>query len=442
MKTKPSINNSTQPMEQQMIQSAPVAIPKPFMDDDDILAPLSKANRLSSSAEAKNILPLKPYKTQKNINIYSNTSPKKFHFQVCRSAPVLSLDPSIKKQFRATSKTPDLFSRKETEPRGFHSSQFTLEEGLGQGSFSNVYKVVHKPSNSLYALKKIKRNFSSSNTDRSRVRREVELGLWDHPTIVRYIAGWTEENDTYILSELCQTNLPSFICSPDQGVLTEPQIWTLLCDIASALFHLHEALVVHHDVKPENILINVTPTGPIFKLGDFGCAYKQGIEPSPRDGDNRYLAPEFVNSSFYEVDIDGRPGDIYSLGVTLFQLVCDFQLSNSSPILSAMKTKGQLSWDFAREHLLNIDQISHFSHDLECVIQQMTLLDPSQRPTASRLLNEPRVKSTHRPFEIFLTEATPRSACEDVMEDIEIEQLKKPKKESPPSILVPRVLFN
>ncbi len=101
-------------------------------------------------------------------------------------------------------------------------------------------------------------------------------------------------------------------------LLPERLVARLGARVALALNHAHRQGVVHRDVKPANILVDWP--NDIVKLADFGIARWAG-EPRTRSGQALgspdYMAPEQLAGS--EV---GPAADIYSLGVTLFELLC------------------------------------------------------------------------------------------------------------------------
>lgn len=84
-------------------------------------------------------------------------------------------------------------------------------------------------------------------------------------------------------------------------VTDEPAAWAYLCDLLSALQHLHSRGFVHLDLKPANVLM--TASGRL-KLGDFGLLLelrnkgRVTSEDDVQEGDPRYMAPELLRGEY------------------------------------------------------------------------------------------------------------------------------------------------
>lgn len=98
----------------------------------------------------------------------------------------------------------------------------------------------------------------------------------------------------------------------------EPTAWGYLCDLLSALEHLHSRGFVHLDLKPANVL--VTSSGRL-KLGDFGLllelkhttgdAVEENVKDDMQEGDPRYMAPELLRGEY------GPAADVFRYGSKL-----------------------------------------------------------------------------------------------------------------------------
>ena len=96
-----------------------------------------------------------------------------------------------------------------------------------------------------------------------------------------------------------------------------PQALSLLTQLTSGVHALHERGVIHHDLKPSNILLS--PEG-VPKIVDFGISRDEVYGDSERHktivGTANYISPEYLKSG-----IPSRQSDIYSLGVIAYQMI-------------------------------------------------------------------------------------------------------------------------
>jgi mitosis inhibitor protein kinase SWE1 len=149
-----------------------------------------------------------------------------------------------------------------------------------------------------------------------------------HPNVLAYIDSWEENEALYIRTELCESgNLARFLWEYGRVFprLDEDRVWKIIVDLSNVsnlcysvpfqaphhnlhlqgLRFIHDAGVIHLDLKPSNVF--VTGEGR-FKIGDFGMA---SLWPRPnqpetgsggggfeREGDKLYLAPEVLQGKY------------------------------------------------------------------------------------------------------------------------------------------------
>ncbi|KAH9942269.1 uncharacterized protein BXZ73DRAFT_41032 [Epithele typhae] len=223
---------------------------------------------------------------------------------------------------------------------GRFGRDFAEIDELGSGEFGRAMKVRYKdPSRGadIFAIKKSKRFEGFKH--RLRLREEVEIlkhlsdiasrhGSGGHPNILGYIDGWEEDETLYIQTELCELgNFSHFLWEYGRAfqVLDEARVWKIMAELASGLRFIHDANVIHLDLKPANIFL--TGEGRL-KIGDFGMASLwprpvgegetpiiPGIRPKgfEREGDKLYLAPEVLQGRY------GKAADVFSLGMTMLE---------------------------------------------------------------------------------------------------------------------------
>jgi len=190
----------------------------------------------------------------------------------------------------------------------------TLEEYVGQGSFSWVYRGTSSGGGSM-AVKILTPGLSGDEQFEVRFRHEAETARrLDHPHIVKIHDIGFERGLTFLIMDFYPGSLNRLI---DQGQPIREDTLVLVTDeIAAALSCAHGAGVIHRDIKPDNILMSDTGS---WVLADFGIARAVGAFASATGknmtiGTPHYLSPEQAQGR----PLDGR-SDLYSLGVTLYR---------------------------------------------------------------------------------------------------------------------------
>ena len=139
-----------------------------------------------------------------------------------------------------------------------------------------------------------------------------------HPHVVRVHDLVVEGQTLAIVMDLVDgPNLREFLRR--HGALPPQQVAQLGAQLAEGLHAAHRLGVIHRDIKPENVLLDTSLTPAKAKLTDFGIAKLVG--DSRRStmllGTPQYMAPEIAEGA------DPAPAaDLYSLGVTLYELAC------------------------------------------------------------------------------------------------------------------------
>jgi len=198
------------------------------------------------------------------------------------------------------------------------AERYELEELVGSGGMSSVYRAHDSVLDRKVALKLLHQRLTSEDEYVERFRREARMvaGLL-HQNIVTVIDRGEDDGRPFIVFEfVAGENLKQLV--DREGPLPVDRVLELGIQIARGLAFAHANGYVHRDVKPQNVLLNGDGEA---KVTDFGIArsldVKHGVTQTGTVlGTSDYIAPEQAQGQ--QVD---EHTDIYSLGIVLYELL-------------------------------------------------------------------------------------------------------------------------
>ena len=194
------------------------------------------------------------------------------------------------------------------------ADRYETARELGRGERSIVYAARDRETGAELALKLVMLAPSTAHFARQRLRRDAELvRALAHPGIVRPIEIVEHGSWSLIVMELVEGRSLAAAVQAD-GPMHPEAVARLGAELAAALSAVHRCGVVHRDVKPENVLLDLGGRG---RLSDFGCARLEGqaLLTQPEDPVTvvGFLPPEVI-----EGQIADPRTDVYALGMTLY----------------------------------------------------------------------------------------------------------------------------
>ncbi len=226
-------------------------------------------------------------------------------------------------------------------PGDIVESRYRIESRLGSGGMGHVYAATHITLGRSVALKVLAPELASNPLHTERFLREAKsASAILHPCVVEITDfGHTASGSPFFVMEhLRGENLGQRLRR--DGPIPWAQLGPMALQVCGALHAAHRAGVIHRDIKPENLFV-IRDTAEL-KVLDFGVAKVMSATLDSAAGDPAklteqglvigtvdYLSPEAIRTAA----VDART-DLYSLGVTLYQLV-----SGTPPFVRSSKVE-------------------------------------------------------------------------------------------------------
>jgi eukaryotic-like serine/threonine-protein kinase len=204
---------------------------------------------------------------------------------------------------------------------GERVGDYEVIEVLGSGGMGQVYKVRNVLSERTEAMKILLPNLESDPGLADRFLREIKVqAALDHPNIAKLHTAMRVGNQLLMFMEFIDG--VSLAKQMETGPVPPAQAAAIGAQVLDALAYAHAHGVVHRDIKPANIML--TGGGgldrKVVKLMDFGIAHMQAdkrlTQTGGAVGSISYMSPEQIRGA----EPDPR-SDIYSLGITLYEVV-------------------------------------------------------------------------------------------------------------------------
>ena len=258
--------------------------------------------------------------------------------------------------------------------------QFKIIKEIGRGGYGRALLVKSLNNNELKVVKEM--NLSGMNAEaRETAFHEVEiLSTLKHTNIIRYRGCTKQRKNLYILMDYADGgDLSGAIQKQGKTPFSEDQILDWFVQICLAIKYLHDRKILHRDMKPQNIFLS---SGNIIKLGDFGIAKTldhTGDMAKTAIGTPLYCSPEICIGKKYNAK-----SDIWSLGCVLYELCTlrrPFVGRNVSDIMRNIISKTPKKIP------------SHYSSDLQQLIDMMLEKTPENRPSINDILKLPLIRN-------------------------------------------------
>ncbi|XP_058075677.1 L-type lectin-domain containing receptor kinase IX.1-like [Magnolia sinica] len=319
----------------------------------------------------------------------------------------------IENRSRSAANAPKMFTFKQLSKATQNFGKLNL---LGTGGFGSVYRGDISEPPFTIAVKRI--SATSAQGEREYFAEIRTIGRLRHKNIVQ-LHGWCHEHDRLLLVYEFMPNgsLDRFVSKG--GFLDWPTRYKILTGLASSLLYLHEEcnnIVIHRDVKPNNIMLDSDYNA---RLGDFGLArlvHNETAVTTKLAGTPGYLAPECTYTGKATTE-----SDVFSFGIVVLEVVCgrrSLRMEHSNLV--------DYIWElYGKDHLIQgVDQRLEDKFDEDELKRALVVglscshPDPRMRPTMRKVVqiftnpNEPLIDLPEsRPSAIYVPVLSPSGSA-------------------------------
>lgn len=197
---------------------------------------------------------------------------------------------------------------------------YRIESKIGEGGNSDVFMARDTANGERPVALKVLR--LEHHSDQSKIERFWRSGHGarelQHPHIVPVYEAGMADSRYYIAMEYMAGRSVEDLLHEQGGTLSGPVALRYLEQIAGAIDYAHSRGVIHRDIKPSNILLSVDRRNAY--LTDFGIALLTGQSTKTEHG-ALIGTPEFISPEQIRGEKAGIRSDIYSLGITAYQML-------------------------------------------------------------------------------------------------------------------------
>ena len=295
--------------------------------------------------------------------------------------------------------------------------RYEILEKIGTGGMSDVYKAKCHKLNRFVAVKVLKQEFSENANFVSKFTTEAQAAAgMMHPNIVNVYDVGEENGIHYIVMELVEgITLKKYI--EKKARLSVKEAISIAIQVSMGIEAAHNNHIIHRDIKPQNIMIS--KDGKV-KVTDFGIAkaVSSNTISSNVMGSVHYTSPEQARGGYSD-----EKSDIYSLGITLFEMLTGRVPFNGETTVAIAIKHIQEPMPSPREYIPEIP-IS-----VEQIVYKCTQKSPDRRYQSMGELIEDLKKSLMRPDDDFVRIVGPdEEASTRLISDQELQKIKNQSK--------------
>lgn len=294
----------------------------------------------------------------------------------------------------------------------FLGKRYEVLSKVGAGGMADVYKGKDHMLNRYVAIKVLKKEYKEDENFVRKFRSEAQAaaGLI-HPNIVNVYDVGEDRGLYYMVMELVEgITLKEYI--EKKGRLSHKEVISIAIQMCTGIGVAHAANIIHRDIKPQNIIIS--RDGKV-KVTDFGIAKAttSNTVSSNAMGSVHYTSPEQARGGFSD-----QRSDIYSIGITLFEMVTgQVPFDGDSTVSVAIK---HLQEEITPPSKL----VPDIPYSLEQIILKCTQKNSERRYRSTDDLNKDLKRSLVDPNGDFVVIPPLRNADTVIITDDELDDIR------------------
>eukprot|EP01119_Soliformovum_irregulare_P018609 TRINITY_DN5748_c0_g1_i1.p1 TRINITY_DN5748_c0_g1~~TRINITY_DN5748_c0_g1_i1.p1 ORF type:complete len:756 (-),score=196.51 TRINITY_DN5748_c0_g1_i1:23-2290(-) len=260
---------------------------------------------------------------------------------------------------------------------------YEIYDRIGFGSHGEVYRAISKETKCMVAVKIVPIDGENDEETKQMLTEITIMKKLKSPYVTEYFGSYIKGGNLWISMELFEGGSAHNVMKALGKGFNEEQIRSIVYQVIRALVTMHDAKMIHRDLKADNILLNRKGHA---KLGDFGVSRKMMTNAGKKmtaTGSPYWIAPEVMTSENYNSEID-----VWSLGITAIELA-----ERQPPYYSYLPFRAMFLIGDSKKPPPHLTAPEAWSSDFNNFIRACLIKDPTKRPSSHRMLKHDFIES-------------------------------------------------